>query len=74
MSDDEIKAYLAAALDQEACKATLRAALVSRVDSLRARGISAHTLIFNLQSMSEDLYQINDDVILEVAVCLKVEE
>ena len=66
MSDNEIKTYLSAALDQEACKDTLRAALISRVKSLRTRGIAPQTLLCNLKSMCKDLYQINDDVIVEV--------
>ena len=66
MSDHEITRYLAAALDQVACKDTLRAALRSRVDALSARGITQPTLIGNLRRMCADVYQLNDDVILEV--------
>ena len=66
MTNDEIVGYLSAALDQEACKATLRSALISRFVSLRQRGIPQQVLFENLERMCQDIYQINDDVILEV--------
>lgn len=66
MTADEISGYLSAALDQEACKDTLRAALVSRVESLAQRGIEDSIIVRQLEELCEDPYQINDDVIREV--------
>lgn len=66
MSDDEIQVYLSEALDQEACKATLLAALESRVSSLQDLGIINGKIINGLENLHDDPYQINDDVILIV--------
>ena len=66
MTTDEISGYLSAALDQEACKDTLRAALVSRVESLEQRGITHTVILAGLEELCADPYQINDDVIEEV--------
>lgn len=68
MSNAQITAYLSAALDQEACRDTLRSALISRYESLRQRGISHAVLVDNLERMCADVYQINDDVIREIIV------
>ena len=66
LSDAEITTYLSGALDQVACKDTLRGALLSRVDSLASQGISSRIICRNLVHMCEDPYQINDDVIREI--------
>lgn len=66
MSTAEIEAYLSAALDQEACKDTLTAALVSRVSALCERGIAVITLIVCLENLCDDPGQINEDVIENV--------
>jgi len=63
MSDSEIQVYLSAALDQEACKATLLAALSSRVDALRGLHIPDTTIIASLHNVADEPYQMNDDVI-----------
>lgn len=63
---DEYSIYLSAALDQEACKATLLSALVSRVDGLRLRGVSDEQICTALYQLSLDPYQMNDDVIVDV--------
>lgn len=66
MTRDDIKLYLSAALDQEACKATLMAALWSRVDVLRDKHLADNQIIDLLQSISADPYQLNEDVVYEV--------
>lgn len=66
MTPHEISAYLSAALDQEACRETLKAALVSRVVSLRARGIPDFTVCQCLENLCHDAYQLNADTIIEV--------
>lgn len=66
MNEQEITIYLNAALDQEACKATLTAALVSRVESLFQQGIPQSQICESLEILCEDEFQLNDDVIFEV--------
>jgi len=66
MSDNEIQVYLSGALDQEACRETLLAALQSRVSTLQELCVSDTTLISCLECLYEDPYQINDDIIFEV--------
>lgn len=66
MSDTQIEAYLAAALDQEACKATLTAALASRVAALQTGGITVIRLLACLENLCEDTGQLNTDVIESV--------
>lgn len=66
MSDEEIRAYFAPALDPVACKATLHAALISRVDALLARGISKQKLLYILSEMYTDIYLVEDETVLEV--------
>lgn len=66
MTDEKIQAYLSAALDQEACRDTLLPALHSRVMSLRQDGIADRIIINCLETLCEDPYQINDDVIQDV--------
>ncbi len=66
MSDDEVQVYLAAALDQEACKATLTAALESRVTALQRLDISNARILTGLQNLCDAPYQMNDDVIYDV--------
>ena len=66
MIDNEIQVYLSAALDQEACKATLLAALKSRVDALRRLDVPDQTILTCLENLIEVQYQINEDVIEEM--------
>ena len=66
MTDEAIQGYLSAALDQEACKKTLIAALESRVAQLQARGISDTRIIASLKHLSDEPFQMNDDVIEDV--------
>ena len=66
MTMNDIKAYLADALDQEACRATLIAALWSRVDQLRSQNVTDKKIITSLQAMGDDPFQLNVDVIDEV--------
>ena len=66
MKEQEITLYLNAALDQEACKATLRAALLSRVESLFQQGIAQALICDSLEILCDDEFQLNDDVIFEV--------
>ena len=66
MSSYEMRLYLADALDQEACKATLIAALESRVIKLQSMGVASQTIIDTLDDLCADPYQINDDVIVFV--------
>lgn len=73
MSTQHMETYLAAALDQEACKATLIAALTSRVVELRDRGIAVPTLITSLENLCDDPYQLHDDIIEHVIEWLLVE-
>jgi len=63
LSHTEIESYLAAALDQEACKKTLTEALMSRVMALQGEGISDIAIIVSLEELCDDPQQINDDVI-----------
>ena len=74
MSETEIQVYLSEALDQEACKATLIAALESRVCSLQDLGISNREIINSLENLCDDPYQINDDVIFVVIENLVIGE
>ena len=66
MTRDDMTLYLSAALDQEACKATLMAALWSRVDTLRDKHMADNQIIDLLQAIGDDPYQLNEDVIYEV--------
>ena len=66
MSNQELEDYLSDALDQEACKKTLTEALQSRVNSLQQRGIPTIKIIACLENLSDDPYQLNDDVIRDV--------
>ncbi|MAU10038.1 MAG: hypothetical protein CL607_09475 [Anaerolineaceae bacterium] len=66
MTRNDMIRYLAAALDQEACKATLMAALWSRVDALRDKDIADRQIISSLNAISDDPYQLNEDVICDV--------
>lgn len=66
MIDNEVQVYLSVALDQEACKATLLAALKSRVDALRGMDVPNRTIVACLENLIEAQYQINDDVIEEM--------
>jgi hypothetical protein len=66
MSSEQREAYLAAALDQEACKATLTAALRSRVVALHQGGAAIVTLIECLENLGDDPDQLNRDVIEDV--------
>ncbi len=68
MSNDEIERYLSAALDQEACKATLLAALHSRVSALQQTGILPANILTALENLLDDPWQLNDDVIEMVIV------
>jgi hypothetical protein len=71
MSDNEIQVYLSMSLDQEACKATLLAALKSRVDALRDKGVPDSTIVTCLENLIEASYQMNDDVIEDMIVTPK---
>lgn len=69
MTDEQhkhIEAYLSAALDQEACKPTLTAALISRVVALHEAGTSVMTLLECLENLCDDPAQLNADVIEDV--------
>ena len=66
MHNQEIQVYLSDALDQEACKKTLTEALQSRVTTLQQQQVSDTVIIDALENLSEDAYQLNDDVILDV--------
>ncbi len=66
MKPEDIQGYLAAALDQCACKATLTGALQSRVATLHDRGIPTHAIVTELNTLCADPYQMNGDVIREV--------
>lgn len=72
MLNSQIEIYLSSALDQEACKDTLIAALISRVVTLHKQGITTSQLVKCLNHMCEDDYQINDDVIEHVIELLLV--
>ncbi len=54
MSDEEVQVYLAAVLDQEACKAMLTTALKSRVTALQNLGISNARIVSRLQYLCKD--------------------
>ena len=66
MSQAKIQIYLSDALDQEACRATLLAALQSRVASLQHSGIPDAIIMDCLECLHDEPYQMNNDVILEV--------
>lgn len=66
MNTSQVEAYLSDALDQEACKATLIAALTSRVEALHARGIPVLTLIVSLENLADERDQLNTDAIEDV--------
>lgn len=66
MPNDDIQQYLSDALDQEACKKTLTESLQSRVIELQNKQVSNATIIECLENLSEDTYQLNDDVITDV--------
>lgn len=66
MSNEQLEVYLSAALDQEACKDTLTAALISRAAALCDSGIAVTTLIACLENLCDDPGQINEDVIEDV--------
>jgi hypothetical protein len=66
MSTDEMHLYLAEALDQVACKETLRAALQSRVDELRLRGVAKLTLFDSLERLAGDFDETSVEVICDV--------
>lgn len=72
MSDHEIQTYLSQALDQEACKDTLTTALNSRILSLQNWGIPTARILDSLETLHEDPYQINDDVIFTVIETLVI--
>ena len=72
MSETQIISYLSMALDQEACKNTLVSALTSRIIALGKENITTPQIINCLDSMCEDIYQINDDVIEYVMELLLV--
>lgn len=74
LSSNEHSIYLSAALDQEACKATLLSALVSRVDGLRSRGVTDEQICTALYQLSLDPYQMNDDVIVDVMEWIRSSE
>lgn len=63
MTDHDTYVYLSAALDQNACKATLVAALTSRVDELQQRGVALTAIVNQLQQIAAEPYQMNDDII-----------
>ncbi|MGB1289086.1 MAG: hypothetical protein ACPG7F_21305 [Aggregatilineales bacterium] len=65
MADKNIQAYLSASLDRAACKPTLTAALHSRITALQHDGVSNLEIINCLEHLSEDPFQMNDDIIHE---------
>lgn len=66
MTDHEAQGYLSAALDQEACKATLTAALKSRVSELEMRGFSGERILSCLYGLCDDPFQMHEDIIEDV--------
>ena len=72
MSDIQIEIYLSEALDQEACKDPLIAALISRIIALLNQGITITQLVKCLNHLCEDRYQMNDDVIQYVMELLLI--
>ena len=73
MSNEQIEIYLSAALDQEACKATLTTALVSRVAALHEGGTAVTTRVECLENLCDDPAQLNGDVIESVMDWMLVE-
>jgi len=73
MTAAQIEAYLSAALDQEACKPTLTAALLSRVAALRAGGVAAITLPQCLENLCDEPGQLNCEIIEAAADWLLAE-
>ena len=74
MPIQDIQNYLSDALDQEACKPTLTAALLSRVVALQALNISNTMIITHLEDLCDAPYQLNIDVIEDVIETILISE